>query len=421
MSQNLTLEDNKVINTTQTIDVNSYFLYALETADNLNSFCDYCIEMLDNIKIKHLIILQKNNDTENKVKIVYQKSLAKEKAKKLSLIEEIIKQKIDLEPPHNCYVEQSSLTEKKQDNIYIRPLVFKKYELGYLYLETELDKDYLQNISNKTNKINLVSKYITLYLYHQIIEKKQEKLKQEEKRLQEIQKNQNQYLSHINHELRTPIAAIIGFSKMLHQKLYGELNPKQSQYIDAIYQSGTYLLELISDLLDITKIQAQKEELFIEKILVEELCQSSLALVKNKAEEQNINLNLEINSDVNYCFADQRKLKQILVNLLSNGIKFTEKGSVTLSVIKTDNNFLFKVIDTGIGIDKESQAKLFQPFAQLHNHLQNKHRGSGLGLVISRELARLHGGDITLQSEKNKGSCFTLSLPINLKPSRLNN
>jgi len=223
----------------------------------------------------------------------------------------------------------------------------------------------------------------------------------------------------MNHELRTPIAAVIGFAKMLQQRLYGELNPKQAQYIDAIYQSGTYLLELVSDFLDITKIQAQKEELFIEKILVDELCESSLALVKSKAEEDKIDLNLEINSNIDYCFADQRRIKQILVNLLSNAVKFTEKGSVTLSVKKETNNLLFNVIDTGIGIDVQSQTKLFQPFAQLRNSLQNKHRGSGLGLVISRELARLHGGDITVQSEKNKGSCFTLSLPTNLAPSIL--
>lgn len=415
MSQNLSLEDQEIIKTNNIIDVNSYLLSLLETAENIESFCDASLEILDNfVKIKHLIIVQKNNDINKKLEIIYQKSLIKAQEKKIDLIEKIIKKQREAKNDYNFYSEKSYNKEIEKDKVYIAPLIFKKDEVGYLYLEVEFDSNYLANISNS---INLISKYISLYLYHQTLEEKQKKLKQEEETLKENQKIHNQYLSHINHELRTPIAAVIGFSKMLQQRLYGELNPKQSQYVDAIYQSGTYLLELISDLLDISKIQSHKEELFIEKILVQEICQSSLALVKTKAEEQNIDLNLEINPEINYCFADQRRLKQILVNLLSNAVKFTEKGSVTLSVIKTDSHFLFQVIDTGIGIDRESQGKLFKPFSQLHNPLQNKHRGSGLGLVISRELARLHGGDITLQSEKNKGSCFTLSLPVSLTPS----
>lgn len=415
MYPNLNLEDQEVIKTDHIIDVNSYLLSLLETAENIESFCDASLEILDKfLKIKHLIIAQKTNDINNKkLEIIYQKSLTKDQAKTIYFIEKIIKQQTEVENYYQCYFEQS-YKEREKYKIYITPLIFKKDELGYLYLEVEFERHYLANISNS---ITLISKYISLYLYYQTLEEKQKKLKQEEETLKENQKIQNQYLSHINHELRTPIAAVIGFSKMLQQRLYGELNPKQFQYVDAIYQSGTYLLELISDLLDISKIQSHKEELFIEKILVQEICQSSLALVKTKAEEQNIDLNLEINPEINYCFADQRRLKQILVNLLSNAVKFTEKGSVTLSVIKTDSHFLFQVIDTGIGIDRESQGKLFKPFSQLHNPLQNKHRGSGLGLVISRELARLHGGDITLQSEKNKGSCFTLSLPVNLTPS----
>ena len=195
------------------------------------------------------------------------------------------------------------------------------------------------------------------------------------------------------------------------QKLYGELNVKQTQYVDAIYQSGTYLLELISDLLDVSKIQAQKEELFIEKILISELCESALSLVKTKAQEQEIDLHLVIKPNVEFCLIDQRRLKQVLVNLLSNAVKFTEEGSVTLEVSEDQENTYFKVIDTGIGIDAESQEKLFKPFAQLNTHIHRKHRGTGLGLVISRELARLHGGDIILESEANKGSCFTVSIP----------
>ncbi len=414
MSHNLIIEDSDGIDTNNNIDVNNYLFYLLETTDDLDSFCDGCVEILSSFfQIKNIIIFQNISSNIEDTKTLYEKNIPTTKEYKLNLIKQIIQQKLNLSNTNICYIDFSNKeTKKNLNNLYIIPLTFKQNTLGYLSLEiVESEKNYHLDIADK---INLVSKYITLYLYYQIIEEKEKILKQEEKKLIDNQINQSQYLSYMNHELRTPIAALIGFSKMLQQRLYGELNPKQAQYIDAIYQSGTYLLELVNDFLDITKIQAQKEELFIEKILINELCESSLALVKTKAEEQKIDLNLDINSNIDYCFADQRRIKQILVNLLSNAVKFTEKGSVTLSVRQDSNRILFKVIDTGIGIDKQSQEKLFKPFSQIHNHLQNKYRSSGLGLVISRELARLHGGDITLESEINKGSCFTLSLPVNL-------
>lgn len=410
MSQQLIIEDSDVIDTNNSIYINNYLFYLLQSKDQFDSFCDACVEILNNfVEVKTMIVFQKPLWDTKEFKVLYSKTIDEKQEYKLDLISEIIKQESSF---NNCYSCQTLFSNKEENkyrkNLYILPLIFKQDCLAYLSVEIKANRYSEVNISEQ---INLVSKYMTLYIYNQTLEEKQKQLKKEEERLKENQQNQSQYLSHMNHELRTPIAAVIGFAKMLQQKLYGDLNPKQAQYIDAIYQSGTYLLDLINDFLDISKIQAEKEELFIEKILVNELCESSLALVKTKAEEGNIALNLEINADIDYCFVDQRRIKQILVNLLSNAVKFTEEGSVTLSVTQENNHLLFKVIDTGIGIDKQSQEKLFKPFSQIHNHLQNKYRSSGLGLVISRELARLHGGDITLESEKNKGSCFTLSLP----------
>lgn len=416
MSYNTCTEENDVIDNNQNLDKNNSLLFLLETADNLEDFCNSCVIFIaELIEVKNIIVCQHLAENEDEIEIIYDRILMGERENKLEVIKKRIKDELILNSNYNCYSNFPKNEEQKsRENIYIIPLIFKKYHLGYLYIETESNKRYLKN---KIKEIHTIAKYITLYLYNQTLEEKQETLKKEEERLKENQRNQSQYISHMNHELRTPIAAVIGFAKILQQRLYGDLNPKQAQYIDAIYQSGTYLLELISDLLDISKIQAGKEELFIEQIFVYELCESSLALIKTKADEKNLNLNLEISSDISYCFADQRRIKQILVNLLSNAVKFTEKGSVTLEVTKEKNNLIFQIIDTGIGIDKESQSKLFKPFSQLQTHLQKKHRGSGLGLVISRELARLHGGDITLTSEKNQGSCFTFYLPMNLKPS----
>jgi signal transduction histidine kinase len=134
--------------------------------------------------------------------------------------------------------------------------------------------------------------------------------------------------------------------------------------------------------------------------------------VQSKAREQGIDLNLEIAQDVDVCMTDQKRLKQILLNLLSNAIKFTERGSVTLKVERYSNKLTFSVIDTGIGIKPEDQLLLFQPFKQIYNSLSRKQKGTGLGLAVSKKLAQLHGGDITLVSEEGKGSCFILHLPI---------
>jgi signal transduction histidine kinase len=221
----------------------------------------------------------------------------------------------------------------------------------------------------------------------------------------------NEYLAHVTHELRAPLAGILGFARMLQEQIYGTLNTKQYQYISAIASSGEHLLSLVNDFQDISKIEANYEEIFLEKLAVEDVCLASLSIVQAKAEEQGLDLQLQIAPNVDFCWADQQRLKQILVNLLSNAIKFTETGSVTLKVINYKECLTFSVIDTGIGISREDREKLFQPFQQIPNSLGRKHKGTGLGLALSRKLARLHGGDITVISQKGKGSCFMLDIP----------
>jgi signal transduction histidine kinase len=221
----------------------------------------------------------------------------------------------------------------------------------------------------------------------------------------------NDYLAHVTHELRAPLAGILGFARMLQEQIYGTLTDKQHQYIGAIASSGEHLLSLVNDFQDLSKIEANFEEIFPEKLVVEDVCLASLSIVQAKAEQQGLALNLQISPDIDYCNADQQRLKQILVNLLSNAVKFTEIGSVTLQVEREENRLLFSVIDTGIGISSEEQQKLFQPFQQIHSVLSKKHKGTGLGLALSRKLARLHGGDITILSEKGKGSSFILTIP----------
>lgn len=246
----------------------------------------------------------------------------------------------------------------------------------------------------------------------QLVQQRTEELEAQRLIAEAANQAKTEFLSNMSHELRTPLTSIIGLSSVLLEQIFGSLNDKQLQYINIISTCGNQLLDLINDLLDLSKIEAGREELTLETLNVEELCQESLSLVRQQAVNRGLQLILVIEPDVITCIADPRCLKQILLNLLSNAIKFTDSGSVTLSVNKALGYIKFAVEDTGIGITQEQQGNLFQPFRQLNNCPNRKYKGTGLGLVLARNLAQLHGGDITIESELGIGSCFTLLLPL---------
>jgi len=219
-------------------------------------------------------------------------------------------------------------------------------------------------------------------------------------------------LSYLHHELRAPLSAIIGFARMLKDELYGPLNPKQQQYVQGIASSGDYLLSLVNDVLDWSKLSAQQEELFCEWVAVEDLCLAVIFLFKEKAKNKGLTLELNVAPEAGLCWGDQKRLKQILINLLSNAVKFTETGAVTLQVYVQEHRLHFAVQDTGIGIAPQDQSQLFQPFRQIPHSLNRREKGTGLGLALSRKFAQLHGGDITCLSQPGQGSCFTLQIPL---------
>lgn len=219
-------------------------------------------------------------------------------------------------------------------------------------------------------------------------------------------------LSYLHHELRAPLSAIIGFARMLKDELYGPLNPKQQQYVQGIASSGDYLLSLVNDVLDWSKLSAQQEELFCEWVAVEDLCLAVIFLFKEKAKSKGLTLELTLAPEAGLCWGDQKRLKQILINLLSNAVKFTETGAVTLQVYVQEQTLYFTVQDTGVGISPQDQSQLFQPFRQIPHSLNRREKGTGLGLALSRKLAQLHGGDITCLSQPGQGSCFTLQIPL---------
>jgi signal transduction histidine kinase/response regulator of citrate/malate metabolism len=222
----------------------------------------------------------------------------------------------------------------------------------------------------------------------------------------------SEFLANMSHELRTPLTSILGFSSVLLKQVFGPLSGKQTQYLNNIHTSGEHLLALINDLLDLSKIEAGYETLFIETTDIQEVCESCLSFVQEQAEMKNLSLTFEMHPSITTCLADKRRLRQILVNLLSNAVKFTETGSILLTVQhSSDRQLLFMIKDTGIGIAPSDLGKLFQPFHQIETGLDKKYEGTGLGLALAQKLAQLHQGNITVTSKLGDGSCFTLHLP----------
>lgn len=224
----------------------------------------------------------------------------------------------------------------------------------------------------------------------------------------------SEFLANMSHELRTPLNSIIGFSEVLFDQSFGPLNDKQKDYVNDVIESGKHLLSLINDILDLSKIEAGKMELSLHVFSLKELLEGSLILIKEKAIKHNISLLTEIGDDVGPIKADERKIKQIIFNLLSNASKFTpDGGKVGIRAKRAGEMMEIAVWDTGVGINKNDQGKLFEEFQQIENPYTNKVEGTGLGLALVKKYVLLHGGNIRAESEgKDRGTTFTFTVPI---------
>jgi PAS domain S-box-containing protein len=229
------------------------------------------------------------------------------------------------------------------------------------------------------------------------------------------------FLANMSHELRTPLNAVIGYSEMLAEEARERGLANLLPDLDKIHSAGKHLLRLINDILDLSKIEAGKMELFAELFDVPSLVREVVGTIRPMAERRGNAVDLSCGSSVRRMRADLTRVRQVLLNLLSNAGKFTENGKITLDVERVGINgapwIRFKVTDTGIGMTHEQIGKLFQAFAQADASTTRKYGGTGLGLVISRQLCQMMGGEVTVESEPGRGSVFTMLLPCNLEPA----
>ncbi|WP_414518641.1 PAS domain S-box protein [Nostoc sp. PCC 9305] len=309
----------------------------------------------------------------------------------------------------------------------------------------------------RTNKVpltNSAGEVIGILVSHEdITERKQaeaqlrqtnEQLANANMELARATRLKDEFLANMSHELRTPLNAILGMSEGLQESVFGSINERQAKAIATIERSGRHLLELINDILDLSKIESGKLELQLSDVSVRSLCDTSLAFVKQMALKKSIRLSTHISDNIDSIQVDDRRLRQVLINLLSNAVKFTpERGCVTLEVrlegageqgsrgaeeqrgrgaggagevnsalsSSSSPDICFRITDTGIGIAPEEIGKLFQSFIQLDSSLNRQYSGTGLGLALVQKIITLHGGTVLVSSEVGKGSCFTVRIP----------
>jgi signal transduction histidine kinase/CheY-like chemotaxis protein len=260
----------------------------------------------------------------------------------------------------------------------------------------------------------------------------QEHLRRANEDLERASRLKSEFLASMSHELRTPLNSILGFADLLQRQTAGLLTPRQLIHVQAIEKSGQHLLQLINDILDLSKIEAGKADIELASVSIQRLCNECLKMISSRAEKKRQALSLELDYRLQKVSLDERRVRQILINLLSNAVKFTpEGGTVKLggrlaygcqlmqefrpdrSPINCSTPYLcLEVTDSGIGIPEDKLHLLFRPFQQVDSSLTRRHEGTGLGLAVTKRLAELHGGTVSVESKENEGSTFRVWLPL---------
>ncbi len=323
---------------------------------------------------------------------------------------------------------QTGVADFRPAALLIHPIAYQERRFAVLVLAAShppsaAERQFVERLCGQLGvALNNLRQYGDLKLLAGQLRQSSEEIAAKNVQLEDASRMKSEFLANMSHELRTPLNAIIGFSEVLRDGLVGELNAEQREYAGDIYDSGEHLLSLINDILDLSKVEAGKMTLELEQQDIAALVAAGMQVVREKALAHRIKLSAEVEEGLGAAWLDARKCKQILYNLLSNAVKFTpDGGAVTVTARKAGGDAVkngtfahyleLAVRDTGIGIAPEAQDKLFRPFTQIDGSLARRYEGTGLGLVMVKNLAELHGGAVALQSEPGKGSVFTVWLP----------
>lgn len=291
----------------------------------------------------------------------------------------------------------------------------KKGFVEVCYLKEKVSCDEGPFFKEERNLINVIAEKLGKVIERDMLEKELE----EAKIIAETaSRTKSDFLSNMSHELRTPLNAVIGFSEVLRDEAFGPLNDKQKEYIIDVLDSGKHLLSLINDILDLSKVEAGKMELELSEFDLRLLLQNCLTFIKEKAMKHSISLSCEVADDIVSITADERKMKQVIFNILSNAAKFTpDGGEIGIRARKENKNeVLISIRDTGIGIEEKDRGKIFSEFEQIDSAYSRQYAGTGLGMPLTKKLIELHGGKIWFESKgEGKGTTFFFTLPMRAK------
>ena len=321
-------------------------------------------------------------------------------------------------PPDSGFEVDTGLVEVAPRNLIAVPIVFQDRLLGVLVLGSmasfdELKKDIIHNSVPQIGVAltNARNNEAALKLSREIAVKNEE-LNKKNSELEKAYRVKSDFLASMSHELRTPLNSIIGFSSVLLGPTGDPLSPDQRMALEKVLKNGKHLLQLINDILDFSKLEAGRMTINVEADDVSNIISSTIMTVEMLINQKSLDLKQEIDPELPQLNTDILKVKQIIVNLLSNAVKFTERGEIVLKVWKVGEMVSFSVRDSGIGIEEKNLPLVFEEFQQIDSSHSRKYKGTGLGLPISRRLARMLGGDLLVESSFGKGSTFTLTIPV---------